>query len=78
MLIRRALLGVTVLVQGQIWVLYLILMVITLSTTSMQEIILEVSYTGYSKLSQNVSVGSSDVTQDLQMSFSASELDEML
>jgi len=40
--------------------------------------VLEVSYTGYSKLSQAVTIGSSDVTQDLQMSFSASELDEIV
>ena len=40
--------------------------------------ILDVSYTGYSKLSQTISVGSSDLTQDLQMTFSASELDEIV
>ena len=40
--------------------------------------VLEVSYTGYSKLSQAVTVGSSDVSQDIQMSFSASELDEIV
>jgi TonB-linked SusC/RagA family outer membrane protein len=40
--------------------------------------VLEVSYTGYSKISQAVTVGSSDVTQDLQMSFSASELNEIV
>ncbi len=42
------------------------------------EYILEVSYTGYSKLTQTVNIGSTDVTQDLQMSFSASELDEIV
>lgn len=42
------------------------------------EYVLEVSYTGYSKLTQTVNIGSTDVTQDLQMAFSASELDEIV
>ena len=40
--------------------------------------VLDVSYTGYSKFSQAITVGSSDLSQDVQLSFSASELDEIV
>ena len=39
--------------------------------------VLDVSYTGYSKFSQAITIGSSDLSQDLQLTFSASELDEI-
>lgn len=40
--------------------------------------VLDVSYTGYSKFSQAITIGSSDLSQDLQLTFSASELDEIV
>ena len=40
--------------------------------------VLEVSYTGYSRLTQDINIGISDVVQDLQLNFSASELDEIV
>lgn len=42
------------------------------------EYALELSYTGYSKLIQYVTIGSSDVVQNIQMTFSASQLDEII
>ena len=73
------LLGVTVLVQGtnkgtvsDFDGNYLI------QNVDSGEYVLDVSYTGYSKQSQAVSVGSSDLSQDLQLTFSASELDEIV
>ena len=50
----------------------------TIQNLSTGDYILEVSYTGYSKLTQSISVGMSDLTQNLQMRFSASELDEIV
>ncbi|MAD30127.1 MAG: hypothetical protein CMC00_03775, partial [Flavobacteriaceae bacterium] len=73
------LLGVTVLVQGtnkgtvsDFDGNYLI------QNVDSGEYVLDISYTGYSKQSQAVSVGSSDLSQDLQLTFSASELDEIV
>ncbi len=73
------LLGVTVLVQGtnkgtvsDFDGNYLI------QNVDSGDYVLDISYTGYSKLSQSISVGSSDLSQDLQLTFSASELDEIV
>ena len=73
------LLGVTVLVQGtnkgtvsDFDGNYLI------QNVDSGDYVLDISYTGYSKLSQSISIGSSDISQDLQLTFSASELDEIV
>ena len=50
----------------------------TIQNLSTGDYILEVSYTGYSRVTQSISVGMSDLTQNLQMRFSASELDEIV
>lgn len=73
------LLGVTVLVQGT-----------NLGTVSdfdgnysfqnlnAGDYILDISYTGYSKFSESITVGSSDLEVFIQLTFSASELDEIV
>ena len=50
----------------------------TINNLNPGDYVVEVSYTGYSKLSQNVSIGNSDAELYFQMTFSASELDEIV
>lgn len=50
----------------------------TISNMDPGDYTLNLSYTGYGKLSAQVTVGSSDVTQNYQMIFSASQLNEIV
>ena len=50
----------------------------TINNLNPGDYVVEVSYTGYSKLSQNVSIGNSDAELYIQMTFSASKLDEIV
>ena len=50
----------------------------TINNLDPGDYVVELSYTGYSKLSQTVSIGNSDAELDIQMTFSASELDEIV
>src|SRR6056300_683308 len=50
----------------------------TIKNLDTGDYVVEVSYTGYSKQSQNVSIGNSDAELYIQMTFSASKLDEIV
>jgi len=50
----------------------------TINNLDPGDYVVQASYTGYSKLSQTVNIGNTDVELYIQLTFSASELDEIV